>query len=325
MAAVAEKVDDMNGQEAKTVAEWCVSAAFNHHLDRVNADYDTNAPEAQDRRMFILGDIRGEQAILCISRGAFHQDEPAIKAACSAVKNVDSIQFNDIYFWYSANADDVTRPDLQLKLIYPCTEKYIRKYSAQPLRKVIETPETYQKLVRPWMEKQREGGRLKWVYNILDGITEVQDVIFRHNDPLTGFVLLPDSQWDRKTLGTLHLLVLTERRDLMSIRDLTKNDLPWLKLMYDNLIREVTRVYPALSKDEIQLYFHYQPTYYHMHIHITNVHTEPTGGQAIGKAITVEDVLSRLESLPGGKGMADISMTYVIGESSELWTDIFKT
>lgn len=67
-----------------------------------------------------------------------------------------------------------------------------------------------------------------------------------------------------------------------------------------------------------------QPTYYHMHIHITNVHTEPTGGQAIGKAITVEDVISRLESLPEGKGMADISMTYVIGESSELWTDIFN-
>lgn len=206
--------------------------------------------------MFILGEIRGEQAILCISRGAFHQDDAAIRAACGAVKNIESIQFNDIYFWYSANADDVSRPDLQLKLIYPCTEKHIRKYSAQPLRKVTETPEIYQTLVRPWMQKQREGGRLKWVYNILDGITEVEDVIFRHNDPLTGFVLLPDSQWDRKTLGTLHLLVLTERRDLMSIRDLKKSDLPWLKLMYGNLIREVTGVYPALSKDEIQLYFH---------------------------------------------------------------------
>ncbi|KAI5293361.1 hypothetical protein KEM52_005615 [Ascosphaera acerosa] len=280
--------------------------------------------EAQERRMFVLGTVQGQDAILCISRGAFQQDDAAIKAACANVKAVSPIQNNDIYHWYAANADDATRPDLQLKLIWPCTEKHIRKYTAQPLRKVTETPALYRDAVRPWMQRQREGGRLQWVYNILDGITEAEDVIYRRNDPVTGFVLLPDSQWDRKTVGTLHLLVLTERRDLMSIRDLTRKDLPWLRFMHASLVEEVTRVYSGLRADEIQLYFHYQPTYYHMHIHITNVHCEPSGGQAIGKAIAVEDVISRLESLPEGAGMADVSLTYVIGEASELYTEVYK-
>ncbi|KAI5291947.1 hypothetical protein KEM55_008213, partial [Ascosphaera atra] len=67
-----------------------------------------------------------------------------------------------------------------------------------------------------------------------------------------------------------------------------------------------------------------QPTYYHMHIHITNVNVEPTRGQAIGKAITMEDIISRLESLPGDEGMAGVSMTYWVGEFSDLWNEVYE-
>ena len=47
--------------------------------------------------------------------------------------------------------------------------------------------------------------------------------------------------------------------------------------------------------------------------------------QATGKAFGLENVTSQLENLSGGEdaSMADIDLTYSVGEASELWTEIF--
>lgn len=47
--------------------------------------------------------------------------------------------------------------------------------------------------------------------------------------------------------------------------------------------------------------------------------------QATGKAFGLENLISQLETLSGGPdaSMADLSLTYSLGEASELWTDIF--
>lgn len=47
--------------------------------------------------------------------------------------------------------------------------------------------------------------------------------------------------------------------------------------------------------------------------------------QATGKAFGLENIISQLETLSGGvdPSMADISLTYSLGEASELWTEIF--
>ena len=73
------------------------------------------------------------------------------------------------------------------------------------------------------------------------------------------------------------------------------------------------------------LYFPDQPTYYHFHIHVVNVMLEAGATQATGKAFGLENLISQLETLAGGDDatMADVSLTYYLGEASELWTDIF--
>jgi m7GpppX diphosphatase len=59
------------------------------------------------------------------------------------------------------------------------------------MRMVVETPEIYAAHVRPYMQRKREEGRLNWVFNIIEGRTEQEDVIYReHGDE--GFLLLPD-------------------------------------------------------------------------------------------------------------------------------------
>ena len=48
--------------------------------------------------------------------------------------------------------------------------------------------------------------------------------------------------------------------------------------------------------------------------------------QSVGKAFGLENIISQLETMSGGSeaGMADVSLTYYLGEASELWTDVFE-
>lgn len=48
--------------------------------------------------------------------------------------------------------------------------------------------------------------------------------------------------------------------------------------------------------------------------------------QSVGKAFGLENIISQLETLQGGEdaGMADVSLTYYLGEASELWGSVFE-
>ena len=47
--------------------------------------------------------------------------------------------------------------------------------------------------------------------------------------------------------------------------------------------------------------------------------------QATGKAFGLENLISQLETMSGDDeaSMAEVSLTYYLGEASELWTEIF--
>jgi len=185
-----------------------------------------------------------------------------LRAFHAAITRVTNLGDNDIYRWYMASSGlgsgELQPPDLKLNLIWPCTEQHIRKYSAQPVRMVTETPEIYRDYVRPYMSKKREEGRLNWVFNILEGRTEQEDVILRDpgHGPEDGFLILPDLNWDRKTLGSVHLLALVERRDIWSLRDLKKRHIPWLRYLRERLLEATVQMFPDLDKDQLKLYVH---------------------------------------------------------------------
>jgi m7GpppX diphosphatase len=179
------------------------------------------------------------------------------------------------------------------------------------------------------MQLCREEGRLNWIFNILDGRTEQENVLFRssESDPNDDYLLLPDLNWDRSTIGSLHLLALVQRRDIWSVRDLRKSLAPWLRRLHSTLASTVTKLYPGVERDMLKFYIHYQPTYYHFHIHIVHVNLDATATQATGKALGLENVLSQLENLrEDGEdaGMHSLELTYTVGEESELWTQIFR-
>jgi m7GpppX diphosphatase len=68
-----------------------------------------------------------------------------------------------------------------------------------------------------------------------------------------------------------------------------------------------------------------KPTHYHFHIHLVHVMLEAGLTQPTGKAFGLENIISKLETISGDDdaGMADVSLTYFLGEASELWTGLF--
>ncbi|KAF2829266.1 scavenger mRNA decapping enzyme [Ophiobolus disseminans] len=283
------------------------------------------------RRISLLGTIDSKPALLIAERAAFSTSRATLSSFSTSLRNIKNLGANDIYAWFLANSDPnfssedgEQPPDFKLNLIYPCTQKHVNKYEAQGLRIVTETPAIYAKFVRPYMQRQREKGALNWVFNIIEGRTEQEDVMYReHGDE--GFLLLPDLNWDRKTMGSLHLLGLVERRDIWSVRDLKKRNVEWLEHMRGKMIEATVKLYPHVERDQLKLYVHYQPTYYHFHIHIVHVSLEAGSTQATGKALGLENIISQLETMSDGDdaGMQDVSLTFHLGERSELWEKVF--
>ncbi|GAB1316701.1 hypothetical protein MFIFM68171_06911 [Madurella fahalii] len=247
------------------------------------------------RRSSLLGTIDAQPALLILERAPFPSSTDYLATVPGSLRALKNLGANDIYHWYLANSggssDNHDFADLKINLIWPCTEKHVKKYSKQGVRLVTETPATYRDHVRPFMRAQREAGRLNWAFNIIEGRKEAEDVIYRTpygQDPDEGFLLLPDLNWDRKTLDALHLLGLVERRDLWSLRDLRRKHIPWLRHMRAKFLDATTKVYPGIEADQLKLYVHYQPTYYHLHIHIVHVALEAGATQATGKARLVD-------------------------------------
>jgi m7GpppX diphosphatase len=299
------------------------------------------------RRISLCGTIESKPALLIAERAAFDTNPSVLSNFSTSLRNVKNLGANDIYAWFLANSnpnDDNPPPDFKLNLIYPCTEKHIKKYEQQRLRVVTETPEIYEKYVRPYMQAQREKGALDWIFNILEGRTEQEDVMYRESGE-EGFLLLPDLNWDRKTMGSLHLLGLVERRDIWSVRDLKQSMAEWVKHMREKMIEATVKLYPEIERDELKLYVHCkfisrrglgrcanrwvdQPTYYHFHIHIVHVSLEAGSTQATGKALGLENIISQLENMASistasSPGMQDVSLTYHLGERSDLWEKVY--
>ena len=51
---------------------------------------------------------------------------------------------------------------------------------------------------------------------------------------------------------------------------------------------------------------------------------EAGASHAVGKALGLESIISTLEVMAPGLGMADINLTYNVGEQTDLWTKVLQ-
>ncbi|KAL1744262.1 HIT-like domain-containing protein [Schizophyllum fasciatum] len=225
---------------------------------------------------------------------------------------------NDIYTWMFASfADDRSGShrsrDVKVTLIFPATEAHIRKYTKQRYTMVKETPETYEAVVRPFILNVPRS-RTQWVMDILEGRSEQDKVLFDCAD----FILLPDMKWDLTTVSSLYICAIARDESLKSLRDLRAAHIPLLKTIQREAARVVAEKWPAVGAGGLRMFIHYQPTYYHFHIHIVNVNGgEGVGRMAVGQAHLLDDVIALLEVQ--GEVYARTTLTYSLGDQHALY------
>lgn len=304
------------------------------HFQRV---LDSNP---QTKQISLLGTIHDKEAIITLEKTHFTFDKVTPNPSSSnlslhccesefscmnSIENLKQIANNDIYFWgMSVMTQNLDRnPTAKINLIWPATSVHIEKYDKQSFHIVRETPAIYRKIVKPYIDEMYNNGRLKWVHNILYNGYESERVVFTNydeNDPKSGFVILPDMKWDGVNMDALYLVAIVYRDDIKSIRDLKPEHIEWLTDIKNNIRAVVPGCYNYMvPADQLRIFIHYQPSYYHFHIHIVNIRHPGLGdGIAAGKANLIEDVIENLNFM-GPDGYMSRTMTYVIGENHNLW------
>ena len=158
---------------------------------------------------------------------------------------------NDIYEKYEAMAE------VSGELII-CKDASSMKQRVKKL--VREDYETYLKTL-----EKRDPKKDIWIYNILDGISEQETILYR-DDKCVVFL---NYFWDGKDINVLQLLCMPTDRSLRSIRSLDFWSLPLLEHMKKVTLDLIQEKY-GLEQGDIKMYFHYEPSTYHLHIHFVN-------------------------------------------------------
>ncbi|KAJ7672698.1 HIT-like domain-containing protein, partial [Mycena rosella] len=185
---------------------------------------------------------------------------------------------------------------------------------------VRETPDIYSRIVQPYIS-EFPPERTRWVEEILSGHKEQSKILFSSPD----FMILPDMKWDLHTTSSLYLIAIVRDKILRSLRDLRADK----ALGHISLLKSIRREAYTIAHEKwgiecggLRMYIHYQPSYYHFHVHIVNANYEAGMGMSVGQAHLLEDVISLLdeENLPDSPGIFErMTLTYGLGEQHGLF------
>jgi m7GpppX diphosphatase len=168
-----------------------------------------------------------------------------------SIRKIKTIMENDSFTKYEAIAE--------VKGEYiVCND--ITKLKTYSTRIIKESYEEYLDFL-----SKRDIEKDRWIYNIIDGLAEQDKILFRDNN----IIVIPTYLWDSKNIQKLHILCLPIDKDLRTIRDLSLKDVPLLEQMKDITLNMIEKNY-GLKEENLKIFFHYDPSTYHLHIHFVN-------------------------------------------------------
>lgn len=218
---------------------------------------------------------------------------------------------------------------ISLTVIHPATQKDVDKYVDHKYYFVKETPELYRSVTLPFIEQQlSQPGHLAWLYNVLEKKAETDRIVYEEAmDTSDGFLIAKDMKW--KTKGDipteaekidLYVNTLIARRDIRSLRDLRAEHLSLLHAINTRGRQAVAAAY-GLNERELRLFIHYQPQFYHLHVHISHV-KNPMASALSDRAHQLEHVIDNIQLL--GDYYARATLSFCLSEASALEVSAFK-
>ena len=281
-----------------------------------------NDPET--RTIFLLGRFRRDptqnQVILILRKTDFKEEKmtslfPVMKEGYrgnyrekGGAAPPEQYFHNNEYrkFWYDL-PKEFSR--VQSDVIYPAPERLIRKYTRQNYAVVRETAQIYNDVVKPHYIDPMNMDHCNWIYSVLNREKEIELRVHENE----SFLLNKDYKFNEGDIKTLYCLAIPTQRDLKSVRDLTGEHLPLLKAIRDESLDAIETKF-NINRSKIMSYFHYQPTFYHLHVHFT--HCENTSWDK-RDCVRLDDAITNIEMLPDYYQRA--TLTYKVGTQMPLF------
>ncbi|KAJ9082053.1 hypothetical protein DSO57_1008186 [Entomophthora muscae] len=272
-------------------------------------------------------------AILMLEKLHFVEREiPSLNADSGRLLDINMSDSNDVYSWFKAKmannfttgqdaSDHSPLNDVEIQLIFPASKNHIAKYSYQPRHMIVENYELFKKVISPVIDGFPPQN-LTWVHNLIAGISEKESILYHDKDAENGFALSYDSKWDRRTISSLYLLVIVNRKDIRCLRDLNQSHLPMLKNIINTVPGQVEKAYSGQIKaDQLRLFIHYPPTYYHFHVHVVNTHNVNAPGMTVGQAHMLSSVIENIENFDSNY-YQKVTMHYSLGDQHSFYKAI---
>jgi m7GpppX diphosphatase len=177
--------------------------------------------------------------------------KPNTVMSFSNVRKIKSLMENDSFTKYEAITE------VKGEYIVCNDISKLKKYSK---RIVKESYEEYLEFI-----KNRDSEKDRWIYNIIDGVAEQDNIIYRDE----SIIVIPTYTWDSINIDKLHILCLPTDKSLRTIRDLTVENVTLMEHMKRVTLQQIEEKY-GLKEENLKMFFHYDPSTYHLHIHFIN-------------------------------------------------------
>lgn len=171
---------------------------------------------------------------------------------------------------------------------------------------IEETAELYENAVKPYIQSIVDGDSLSWIDNVIQVKKEKERLLVNddefivnidtkwrsHPNPLTT----PREEWHgHSSIVDLYCLGIVKTKGIATLRDLRAEHIPLLKKMQKEGLAAIEAIY-GLKADQIRCYVHYQPQFYHFHVHFTRLENEI--GSTVERGHLVTDIVQNLEMDP---------------------------
>eukprot|EP00553_Chaetoceros_curvisetus_P006495 CAMPEP_0204614298 /NCGR_PEP_ID=MMETSP0717-20131115/2046_1 /ASSEMBLY_ACC=CAM_ASM_000666 /TAXON_ID=230516 /ORGANISM="Chaetoceros curvisetus" /LENGTH=229 /DNA_ID=CAMNT_0051626925 /DNA_START=90 /DNA_END=779 /DNA_ORIENTATION=+ len=161
----------------------------------------------------------------------------------------------------------------------------------------------YTTVVKPYIQSIVDGGSLGWIQNVIQVKKEKERLLVNHDlfivnidtkwrshpDPNT----VPRGAWkNHESTTDLYCLGIVKVAKIATLRDLTAKHISLLQTIQEEGYSAIEETY-GVSRDQVRCFVHYQPQFYHFHVHFTRLENEI--GSTVERAHLVSDIIQNLK------------------------------